>query len=79
MIYIHVVENTMRAGVNGYRPIKTLEGLRELDRFLNKRGKPVWIIMTPNKSLASWAVLGGYREMYWNSGCGYASGYMPKL
>jgi hypothetical protein len=79
MIYIHVIANVTRGGVQGYLLVRTLKDIKALDRFLNKRGKPVWIIMSPSETLSSGWLLGGLREMYWNSGRGYGSATMPHM
>jgi hypothetical protein len=78
-MYYHVIENTMRNGVRGYRLVKTYKNWKALDKWLRKEGRPLWVESSNRDHLVvNGGVYGGFTASYWNTG-GWASAVMPKL
>ena len=78
-MYYHVIENTQRNGVKGYRLVKTYKRVGALMNRLYKTGAPVWVENSRNDSLyVPGGVYGGHVVSYWNTG-GWASAVMPRM
>ncbi len=77
-MYYHVIENCQRAGVQGYRLVKTYRSAKRLYTWLEKTGAPVWVLESNRDFLPYRGELGGFPAAYWNTG-GWGLTTMPKL
>lgn len=85
-MFFHVLENTQRNGVKGYRHIKTYKNYTSLKKWLDREGKPVWVVESnteylpvPYKSDGNTPTMyGGFIASYWNTG-GWGTTTMPVL
>ena len=78
-MYYHIIENTMRNGVRGYRLVKTYKNHASLQKYVEKNGGPVWVECSKyDFLLVRGGEYGGGTCSYWNTG-GWASAVMPRL
>jgi hypothetical protein len=73
----------MRNGVKGYRLVKTYKNYLALFKWLEKEGRPLWVVESkqdyiPVNGQHSQPSYGGFIANYWNSG-GLGQTTMPVL
>ena len=79
--FYHVVQNGQRAGMKGYVLVRTYQQPEAARKWVEKQGKPVWVIESQVDYLAvgEGRQLGGCLEWRWNSGSGWVQDRMPVL
>lgn len=76
----HIVENTMRNGVKGYRYVKSFKTYTGLEKWVARNGGPVWVVSDFHDTLQTNGaeVFGGIHASYWNTG-GWGVATMPVM
>lgn len=77
-MYFHVIENTMRDGIKGYRLVKTYQKPDALLKYLLRTGAPVWIVESQRNFIPYTSKFGGFTASYWNTG-GFGITTMPVM
>jgi hypothetical protein len=82
-MYFHVIENTQRNRVKGYRLVKTYKSYKALQKWVEKEGKVVWVVASKYDHLRvngqhSQPSFGNIIADYWNSG-GWGTTTMPLM
>lgn len=79
MRYFHVIDNQKRNGIPGYVVIRTYKSRTAMLKFVEKQGKPVWVVSSEQEKLPASDSYGMTNGVYWNSGAGWQFAVMPKL
>lgn len=77
--FYHVIANELRAGKPGYVLKKTYKVERAMRAWVEKQGKPVWVVKSEADHLVVWGAFGHDNAEYYNSGAGWQRGWMPPL